>query len=136
MYSAHTINCSVSGGGRAGGLAIFWNHCNIQLEIKNADLNYIDVEISSITNNTVWRATGIYGYPQTQNKYLTCQLINDLSNTNPCRNWLLFGDFNIILTNEEKYGGNPIDPNITTSFRNTIGHCDLQDLGYKGCIYT
>jgi hypothetical protein len=48
----------------------------------------------------------------------------------------VFGDFNLVLTNEEKSGGNPIEPNITTSFRNTLCHCDLQDLGFKGCIYT
>jgi hypothetical protein len=48
----------------------------------------------------------------------------------------MFGDFNLLLTNDEKLGGNPIEPNITTSFRNTLGHCDLQDLGYKGYKYT
>jgi hypothetical protein len=29
-----------------------------------------------------------------------------------------------------------IEPNITTSFRNTISQCDLQDLGYKGNRFT
>ncbi|MCH90208.1 hypothetical protein A2U01_0011119 [Trifolium medium] len=33
-------------------------------------------------------------------------------------------------------GGNTLEPNITSSFRNTISHCDLQDLGYQGSIYT
>jgi exonuclease III len=135
-YSSHTINCSVTGGGRAGGLALIWNHCTVNLEIMNFDFNYIDVSIHNSINNQSWRATGIYGYPQAQNKYLTCQLINDLSCINVCTNWLVFGDFNLVLTNEEKAGGNPIDPNITTSFRNTLAHCDLQDLGYTGGIYT
>jgi hypothetical protein len=48
----------------------------------------------------------------------------------------VFGDFNLILTNEEKLGGNTLEPNITTSFRNTLSHCDLQDLGYKGYKFT
>ncbi|GAU35043.1 hypothetical protein TSUD_30090 [Trifolium subterraneum] len=109
-YTYHTINCSVTGGGRAGG-------------------SCPDLE-------SFWRATGVYGHPQAQNKYLTCRLINDLSCTNICPNWLVFGDFNLVLTNEEKSGGNPLEPNITTSFRNTLCHCDLQDLGYQGNIYT
>jgi hypothetical protein len=135
-YSKHTINCSVLGGGRAGGLAIFWNHCTLNVDIKLSDLNYIDIFISTPDNPHFWRATGLYGYPQTQNKYLTCQLINDLSCTNICSKWLLFGDLNLVLNNEEKLGGNPLDPNLTTSFRNTLSHCDLQDLGYTGNIFT
>jgi hypothetical protein len=51
-------------------------------------------------------------------------------------NWLLFGDFNLVLSSQEKSGGNIIEPNITTSFRNTISHCDLHDLGYKGNRFT
>jgi exonuclease III len=135
-YSAHIVNCSVSGGGKAGGLATIWNHCRINMDIKNSDLNYIDMFISSPLYPLVWRATGIYGYPQSHNKFLTCELINDLSCTNICSNWLLFGDFNLVLTNEEKIGGNTLEPNITTSFRNTLSHCDLQDLGYNDSIYT
>ncbi|GAU41426.1 hypothetical protein TSUD_26060 [Trifolium subterraneum] len=30
-YSAHIVNCSLTGGGRAGGLAIIWNKCNLDL---------------------------------------------------------------------------------------------------------
>ncbi|GAU51479.1 hypothetical protein TSUD_413680 [Trifolium subterraneum] len=135
-YTSHFINCSVTGGGRAGGLALIWNHCTVNMDIKNFDLNYIDMLISSSHTNFSWRATGIYGYPQAPNKYLTCRLINDLACTNNNSNWLVFGDFNLVLTNMEKSGGNPIEPNITTSFRNTLCHCDLQDLGYKGSTYT
>jgi exonuclease III len=40
-YTSHIVNCSVTGAGRAGGLALFWNHCTINLDIKNYDLNYI-----------------------------------------------------------------------------------------------
>jgi hypothetical protein len=84
--------------------------------------------ITSQLNPISWRATGIYGYPKTQDKFLTCQLVNDLSCINNNPNWLLYS--------EEKSGGNPLDPNLTTSFKNTINHCDLQDLGYKGNIFT
>ncbi|PNY16050.1 ribonuclease H, partial [Trifolium pratense] len=83
-----------------------------------------------------WRATGIYGYPQHQNKHLTCELINNLHQSPNNKNWLLFGDLNLITRENEKYGGNPIDTNITNLFRATLNLCDLQDLGHKGDIYT
>jgi hypothetical protein len=102
----------------------------------NFDMNYIDCVISSPQHPNSWRATGIYGYPKGQNKFLTCQLINDLSCLNNNPQWLLFGDFNLVLSSKEKAGGNILEPNITTSFRNTISHCDLHDLGYNGNIFT
>jgi hypothetical protein len=135
-YHYHTIDYSISGGGRAGGLAIIWNHCTLSVNIMNCDLNCIDCVITSQQHSISWRATGIYGFPKGQEKFLTCQLINDLSCFNHNPNWLLFGDFNLVLASQEKAGGNLPEPNVTTSFRNTIDHCDLQDLGYNGNLYT
>jgi exonuclease III len=105
-YSVKAINCSTSGGGKAGGIALLWNHCTTDVDIINFDFNYIDVLISTANDPTKWRATGIYGYPQHNNKYLTCRLISDLSEVLNHPNWLVFGDFNIMLSNEEKQGGN------------------------------
>jgi hypothetical protein len=106
------------------------------VDIINFDFNYFDVLISTDSNPNKWRATGLYGYPQQQNKLLTCRLISDLSEVNNHPQWLVFGDFNILLSDEEKLGGNLIDPNTTNSFRNILSICDLQDLGYKGNKYT
>lgn len=51
-------------------------------------------------------------------------------------NWLLFGDFNMVLNSSEKEGGNSIDLNITSLFQNTINNWNLIDLGYYGQKYT
>jgi hypothetical protein len=133
-YNIKTIDCSTTGGGRAGGLALMWDNCNLDMNIISHDLHYIDFLINS--HNLTWRATGIYGYPTQHQKFLTCRLINDLSQTNNNPNWLIFGDFNICIANNEKVGGNTIDYNITNSFRNTIDMCNLNDLGYNGHKYT
>ncbi|WJX56063.1 hypothetical protein P8452_41758 [Trifolium repens] len=79
-----------------------------------------------------WRATGVYGYPQ----HLTCRLMNTLSKSLINHNWILFGDFNLILNSNEKYGSNPMDDNLTSLFRTTLNSCGLQDLGYNGDIFT
>jgi exonuclease III len=133
-YQIHHVDCSTTGGGRAGGLLMGWNSCIIDVSLINACSNYIDVQIKS--NNILWRATGIYGFPQNQNKFLTCNLIEELAEVTQHQNWLLFGDFNIILSNEEKMGGNAYDQRIMHRFRNAINNCNLQDLGYNGEIFT
>jgi hypothetical protein len=133
-YDFKIVDCSTSGGGGAGGLALLWNNCNFDINIINHDFNYIDFLIKS--HNQIWRATGIYGYSNQHQKFLTCRLINDLSQINNSPNWLIFGDFNICLNDNEKEGGNPLDYNIVTSFRNTIDMCNLNDIGFNGHKYT
>jgi exonuclease III len=133
-YCTKTIDCSTSGGGRAGGLALMWKNCNFELNIIDYDLNHIDCMINS--HNMLWRATGIYGYPINNQKILTCNLISDLAKTNTNTNWLVFGDFNIVLSSNEKAGGNPIDYHVTEAFRDCLEHSNLEDLGYNGDQYT
>jgi exonuclease III len=129
-YNIKVVDCTTSGGGRAGGLALLWNNCNFDINIQMHDFNYINFLINS--HNMVWRATSIYGYPNNSNKFLTCKLINHLSETNNNPNWLVFGDFNIILKSDEKMGRCPMDYNITSSFRNSLDMCNLADLGFSG----
>jgi exonuclease III len=50
-YNSKIVDCSTAGGGKAGGLALFWNNCNFDLEIKDHDFNYIDMLIHS--NNMI-----------------------------------------------------------------------------------
>jgi exonuclease III len=136
-YGFYNINCMCNGTrGRSGGLLLLWNDCTCHVDIMDMDFNYIDVSVTNINDNSKWRATGLYGYPQHQNKYLTCDLIKSLYTHDTIKNWIMFGDFNINLSSREKYGGNPIDNNITSLFRSTLTLCGLQDLGYEGDIFT
>jgi exonuclease III len=136
-YSLFFVNCALNGTrGRSGGLLLLWNNCTCHVDINNMDFNYIDCLITNTSSSAQWHASGVYGYPQHHNKHLTCELIKNLANNHNNHKWLLFGDFNLITSCHEKSGGNPLDNNITTLFRNTLTMCDLQDLGYKGEIFT
>jgi len=135
QYESFIVDCSTSGGGKSGGLILLWNPI-FKVEIKMFDFFYIDSIITSTIDNISWRCTGIYGYPQRHNKFLTCDTMSNLSSINWNPNWLIFGDFNMILNNEEKSGGNPLDLNITQLFRDTINVCNLNDLGFQGDIFT
>jgi exonuclease III len=136
-YIIFSIDCTLNGDrGKSGGLILMWDNCTCSVEFINMDFNYIDFIVTNLTNSVQWRATGVYGQPQHQNKHLTCSLIQKLKDFHTNNNWLLFGDFNLIFSNTEKFGGNPLDTNLTALFRNTINICGLQDLGYTGDIFT
>lgn len=51
-----------------------------------------------------WRFTCLYGYPETNRKLLTWELIKNLASKGD-RPWLLGGDMNKILYDTEKTGG-------------------------------
>jgi exonuclease III len=136
-YNIYVIDYILNGErGRSGEILFLWNYCTCHVEIKDVNSNYINALVTNISNQMQWRATGVYGYPQHHNKHLTCELIQNLANNSFNNNWLLFGDFNLILNTNEKYGGNPMDTNTTSLFRDTLNLCGLHDLGYKGDIFT
>lgn len=56
----------------------------------------------------MWREIGLYGYPKNNQKTLACSFINNLDQINNNPSWILFGDFNLITSNNEKIGGNPL----------------------------
>jgi exonuclease III len=129
------VDCTMSHSNRSGGLAMLWSN-NIILTIVGYNNNMIDCYIESNEDSFSWRATGIYGFPQHDNKALTCDLLSNLHNTNYNDKWLLFGDFNLIFNNDEKYGGRDSNYNIINMTQETLRNCNLEDLGYHGESFT
>ncbi|XP_060210653.1 uncharacterized protein LOC132637604 [Lycium barbarum] len=50
--------------------------------------------------------------------------------------WIIGGDFNVIVSDEEKQGGLPVSSNETLDFSNCIQSCGLIDVGFSGSKFT
>ena len=50
--------------------------------------------------------------------------------------WIVGGDFNEILHNEEKIGGNPRDLGQMEAFSEAVNYCALYDLQFSGHAFT
>ena len=50
--------------------------------------------------------------------------------------WFLLGDFNDMLSNDEKMGGLPVNRYRITVFRNYMDRCGLMDFGFHGPRFT
>ncbi|KAG5596276.1 hypothetical protein H5410_037508 [Solanum commersonii] len=57
---------------------------------------------------------------------------NDIQNSP----WLIGGDFNVILSEEEKIGGLPEYPNEYEEFAFCVNSCELVDVSFKGSPFT
>lgn len=88
--------------GRSRGLCLFWQVDRVQFDLISFSSHHIcgDVKKGGLS----WRFVGIYGWADTSNKYRTWELIHQLCEdvTIPI---LLGGDFNEILSHDEKEGG-------------------------------
>ncbi|KAL0012555.1 hypothetical protein SO802_007663 [Lithocarpus litseifolius] len=66
-------------------------------------------------------------------KHLGSQIFPECEEKLP---WICFGDFNEILSMEEKLGGLSRSQNQMEKFRNVVNYCGFKDLGYVGPDFT
>ncbi|KAK9983991.1 hypothetical protein SO802_033516 [Lithocarpus litseifolius] len=107
----------------------------MNLEIKSYSNFHIDAIITELENGFSWRYTGFYGYPETHLREESWKLISSL-NRCYCLPWFYCGDFNEILSMNEKAGGAQRSQRQMEGFRQVINNCCFLDLGYCGPDFT
>ncbi|KAL8499584.1 hypothetical protein ACS0TY_019534 [Phlomoides rotata] len=95
------VDCVVTNGGRMGGLSFLWQ-VDCFMELCSFYKNHIDVQIGG---GDAWRFTSVYGVPEDNKKWKTWRLLETLAG-NSSLPWLCVGNFNEILFEHEKMGGN------------------------------
>ncbi|KAL0408431.1 UNVERIFIED_CONTAM: putative mitochondrial protein [Sesamum radiatum] len=90
--------------GRSGGLALLWKK-SVIVSIQSYSNRHIDASVQIDDQQQTWRFSGIYGEPETSNRKKTWELLARLK-AQAIRPWLCIGDFNEILDDSEKDGGN------------------------------
>lgn len=116
--------------GLAGGLTLWWRP-EVDVEILTSDKNLIDTIVMNRDDGTHYRVSWMYGPPYREEKPLFWDNLAsfELVNTPP---WLCIGDFNEILGNDEKEGGNPwpwCRTRFLRSFMDTNGLLELRSTG-------
>ena len=108
---------AVSKKGKSGGITMMWSS-DINVNILFYNRHYIDVEVQ-YGSGKKWRCTGVYGHPKTQQKKHTWTLLRRLTGLSS-KPWLCFGDFNEILSLNEKNEGNEKNIRMVSEFREAV----------------
>ena len=124
----------VSSEGRSGVLALLWKP-KIIVNIRGYSKWFIDVEIICSNGQGSWRFTGFYGQPDTSKREETWQILEAFGRSNTLL-WLCIGDYNDILSNSEKLGGQLRPERQMDRFREVVDVCHFRDLGYTGARCT
>ncbi|KAG2268907.1 hypothetical protein Bca52824_063462 [Brassica carinata] len=114
--------------GLSGGLALFWK-ADIDISILEATPHFIDTKLK--VKNTEFHVTFIYGMPQQENRAAFWESIFQLGRDRDTA-WLLSGDFNDILDNVEKVGGQERCEGSSIPFRSFVSENGLWDVKHVG----
>lgn len=120
--------------GRGGGLAILWKE-EVNVSVMSFSQNHIDSQIQLEGSNLAWRFTGYYGMPERSRRTESWNLIIDLASRSDLP-WLLMGDFNDILHQEEKRGTHLHPESLIRGFRRAVESSGLSDFPFQGYQYT
>ncbi|XP_075654883.1 uncharacterized protein LOC142625058 [Castanea sativa] len=105
----------VGSNGSKGGLALLWKK-DAMVDVQNFGPWHIDTKVGGTDGTGRLRFTGFYGQPETSKREETWQILERLGSSNYLP-WLCIGDYNEILSDDEKLGGNLRAPKQMERFR-------------------
>ncbi|GLU11862.1 hypothetical protein SLE2022_285820 [Rubroshorea leprosula] len=137
----------VNSNGLAGGLWLLWDDAAVVVDIVSYSDQAIHAIIKVCNNPSFptdwflsgiygdWFLSGIYGRPQIATRAL---LWNELSTIaeNISMPWMMIGDFNDVLDQSEKFGGNRICQARVQFYLECMNNCNMIDLGFVGNRFT
>jgi endonuclease/exonuclease/phosphatase family metal-dependent hydrolase len=124
----------VSSNGLSGGLALYW-HDQLSVEVQSINERYIDAYVRENPNALQWRITCVYGEPRVEDRHRMWETLRNLKSVSTLP-WLVLGDFNEALWQEEHISCTPRPVSQMEAFREVLYDCDLTDLGFSGVPYT
>jgi endonuclease/exonuclease/phosphatase family metal-dependent hydrolase len=119
--------------GRSGGLVVFWKD-NSKCSVLNYTRNFINMLVEDEQRGE-WRLTCYYGYPERSKRRHAWNLLRELVNMSSIP-WCIIGDFNDLLSQEDKKGIHPHPNWLCMGFRQAIGDCNLTDIPLAGHPFT
>ena len=90
--------------GMGGGLALLWD-LEWDVKLKTLSKRYLDVIVTE-KDGVLWRLTGIFDHPEKLKRIETWNLMR-LLHQQVTLPWICIGDFNEMLSTNEKQGGEP-----------------------------
>lgn len=105
FHDCFSVECETTTRSQRGGLCMLWRD-SIMLHLVSYSLHHIVGTIVGSEGEQNWTCSGVYGWPETDNRTKTWNLLEYLRQTVQGA-WLCIGDFNEILWSVEKRGGNP-----------------------------
>uniref|UniRef100_A0A803NWW7 Reverse transcriptase n=1 Tax=Cannabis sativa TaxID=3483 RepID=A0A803NWW7_CANSA len=118
----------------AGGFCLLWNN-EVKIQMKELHYNIFEASIQDPQLNSQWRLFAVYGPPYDREKKEFWEYLN-FRIKNGGELWLVMGDLNCIMNQEEKMGGSKVFINDTRWLEEFLLASGGVDLRFKGGQFT
>ncbi|XP_047256075.1 uncharacterized protein LOC124888831 [Capsicum annuum] len=124
-----------SASGMKDGIVVMLKEEFLKLNSISITNQGVHVMVKVIPDPKPWLFSVVYASPDLSTRLSLWEELCQLAQSHN-EDWLIGGDFNEVLSSNEKLGGNYPSPKRILEFRQCLDNCSMIDLGYKGCKYT
>ncbi|GKU97282.1 hypothetical protein SLEP1_g10449 [Rubroshorea leprosula] len=131
-------SCVVNSDGLTGGLWLLWDDSRLTVDILSTS-NQATHAVIQVSNNPLfpfnWFFSCIYDRPHFEIRNILWQELTTMANViqGP---WMIIGDFNDVVDQSEKFGGNDISQTRVRAYLDCMNNCNMVDLGLIGNRFT
>ena len=121
--------------GYAGGLWLLWKKEEVDIFVLSSTEQEIHATVKVRDYDLTWLISPIYASPRIAERKILWENLTQVAQLHNMP-WLLLGDFNEVLSSEDKFGGRSINLNRALDFKECLDTCSLLDLGFSGPKFT
>ena len=118
----------------AGGLWLLWKKEDVDVKLLSATEQEIHAFVKVRSSDLTWLIYAIYASPRSAERRILWENLKTVAHLHNLP-WLMLGDFNEILSGEDKFGGNRVNVNKGLEFKECLDDCDMLYLGFAGPKY-
>ncbi|KAF7833960.1 reverse transcriptase [Senna tora] len=120
--------------GFAGGLWLLWDDLEVDLKVIGDSFQGIHTSVQ-VNGSPILIISFIYGSPIRERRKILWDNLRGVADIHDLP-WLVCGDFNDVLHQDEKWGTCEASRSRIRDFQNCLDYCGLTDLGYTGPKFT
>ncbi|XP_020266409.1 uncharacterized protein LOC109841898 [Asparagus officinalis] len=117
-------------------ILILWDPNVLDIQVIHCSPQYITCHAKSYDGKLDCLITSVYGYSQTEKRKELWSDLNQFSQSIGQSPWILCGDFNALISDDEKLGGAILSDADTMDFKLFIDNCHLSHMKTLGSFFT
>lgn len=121
--------------GYTNGLWMLWNSERVDITLVSSTKQEIHATVNVPNSHSNWLFFAIYASPRSAKRRILC---NNLIKVSELHNlpWVMAGDFNEPLTEEDQFEGRAVSVNRSLLFKECLDKCSMIDIGFTGARFT
>ena len=121
--------------GYVGGLWMLWNFDRVEVTSLASTVQEIHTIVKVMNSNSCWLLTAIYASSRSSERHILWDNLNRVAELHNMP-WVLAGDFNEPLLNDDKLRGRVVSINRSLLSKDCLDNCNMMDIGFSRPCFT